>query len=185
MTKSLVDLVESAYDAGRKCDRMQLDALKLETAAMAGKIAADLMEDPPDPPKLYSCQQLADTLHKMAQAYHMANPESPRWQIEHQAAEIVRQVSDLARELAVGKTMYYATMDEDEPAGFRWKTSAMEIDDISYGGKFRDRESGIWIDMRDLDPDMIFWQRDVCDGACSALNGLDAANRRSTGNENN
>ena len=170
MSRALVDIVDAAFDAGRRHDRQQLEILKTETMAAASKIASDTVEGPPDPASGYSNIKLASMLRMLSRAYHMTNPESPRWQIEQQAAGIVEQISDKNRELAVGKTMFYASRDEDELPGLRWSVSAMTIADISYCGRFLDQESKMWIDMAELDEDRSFWNYEVCKGYCRAMN---------------
>lgn len=170
MSRALVDIVDAAFDAGRRHDRQQLEILKTETMAAASKIASDTVEDPPDPASGYSNIKLASMLRMLSRVYHMTNPESPRWQIEQQAAGIVEQISDKNRELAVGKTMFYASCDEDELPGIRWSVSAMTIADISYCGRFLDQESKMWIDIAELDEDRSFWNYEVCKGYCRAMN---------------
>lgn len=171
MSRALVDIVDAAFDAGRRHDRQQLEILKTETMAAASKIASDTVEDPPDPESGYSNVKLASMLSR---AYHMTNPESPRWQIEQQAAGIVEQISDINRELAVGKTMYYASFDEDELPGLRWVVSAMTIADISYCGRFLDKGSKMWIDMAELDANRLFWYRDICEAYCRMRNVIES-----------
>jgi hypothetical protein len=172
--RALVDIVDAAFDAGRRHDRRELEILKTETMAAASKIASDTVEDPPDPEGGYSNIKLAGMLRMLSRAYHMTNPESPRWQIEQQAAGIVEQISDINRELAVGKTMYYASFDEDELPGLRWVVSAMTIADISYCGRFLDKGSKMWIDMAELDADRIFWYRDICEAYCRMRNVIES-----------
>lgn len=174
MSRALVDIVDAAFDAGRRHDRQQLEILKTETMAAASKIASDTVEDPPDPESGYSNVKLAGMLRMLSRAYHMTNPESPRWQIEQQAAGIVEQISDKNRELAVGKTMFYASCDEDELPGLRWSVSAMTIADISYCGRFLDQESKMWIDIADLDKARLFWYRDICEGYCRMSNLIES-----------
>jgi hypothetical protein len=172
--RALVDIVDAAFDAGRRHDRRELEILKTETMAAASKIASDTVEDPPDPEGGYSNIKLAGMLRMLSRAYHMTNPESPRWQIEQRAAGIVEQISDINRELAVGKTMYYASFDEDELPGLRWVVSAMTIADISYCGRFLDKGSKMWIDMAELDADRIFWYRDICEAYCRMRNVIES-----------
>ena len=174
MSRALVDIVDAAFDAGRRHDRQQLEILKTETMAAASKIASDTVEEPPDPASGYSNIKLASMLRMLSRAYHLTNPESPRWQIEQQAAGIVEQISDKNRELAVGKTMFYASCDEDELPGLRWSVSAMTIADISYCGRFLDQESKMWIDIADLDKDRLFWYRDICEGYCRMSNLIES-----------
>lgn len=178
--RALVDIVDAAFDAGRRHDRRELEILKTETMAAASKIASDTVEDPPDPEGGYSNIKLAGMLRMLSRTYHMTNPESPRWRIEQQAAGIVEQISDINRELAIGKTLYYASCDEDEIPGFRWAVSAMTIADISYCGRFLDKDSKTWLDMAELDADLIFWHRDVCDGYCHMRNSLELAKEAQT-----
>lgn len=175
MSRALVDIVDAAFDAGRRHDRQQLEILKTETMAAASKIASDTVEDPPDPASGYSNINLASMLRMLSRAYHLTNPESPRWQIEHQAAGIVEQISDKNRDLAVGKTMFYASCDEDELPGLRWSVSAMTIADISYCGRFLDQGSKMWIDMAELDANRLFWYREICEGYCRMRNVLESS----------
>lgn len=169
--KSFVELLENAFDAGRRHDRNELRELK-EKAKAAG---AGIMIKTTTPPSsdVYSFRELSRILDSLSVVDHMIDSQAQRWAVEQQAAAILGQLSDEARDLAVGKTMFYAFYDDEEPAGSRWKADGMYITDVSYQGRFKAGKGNVWISMRDLDADRVFWRQNICEEYCRAKNEKD------------
>lgn len=170
--RSFVELLEDAFDAGRRHDQNELNALKKEARAAGAGIMVKT-ERPSQ--EAYSFRELSLILDSLSIVDHMIDSKTPRWVVEQQAADIIGRLSDKARELAVGRIMYYAIYDDEELAGRRWTVDAMYIADVSYQGLFKCKNdsrtgSGHWISMDDLDSDRIFWHWPVAEEFCKAMN---------------